>query len=77
MESTKRRAGRPRRHRDHTPRVYVGAAMPETTADAFDAICEARGKSRAAVVRELVEKTIAENPELLAGHTPGQEPLIA
>ena len=76
MQSTKRRAGRPR-HRDRTPRIYVGAAMPEATADAFDAICLAQGKSRAAVVRELVEQTIAANPELAAGQSSDQEPLIA
>lgn len=76
METTNRRPGRPR-HRDRTPRVYVGAAMPEEKADAFDAICQAQGKSRAAVVRELVEQTIAANPQLVAGQSPGQEPLIA
>lgn len=76
MQTTNRRPGRPR-HRDRTPRVYVGAAMPEEAADAFDAICQAQGKSRAAVVRELVEQTIAANPQLVAGQSPGQEPLIA
>lgn len=39
--------------------------VTDQVADAFDAICAARGKSRAAVVQEFVEATIADNPDLV------------
>ena len=75
MRTPPQRAGRPR-NRNREPKVYVGGYVTDQVADAFDAICAARGKSRAAVVQEFVEATIADNPDLVVDDNV-QEALIA
>lgn len=56
--------------------MYVGGYVTDEVADAFDAICLAQGKTRAAVVQDFVQSTIAANPDLIVD-AEVQEALIA
>lgn len=75
MGTPQQRPGRPR-NRNRKPKVYVGGYVTDEVADAFDAICMAQGRTRAAVVQEFVETTIAANPDLIVDQEV-QEALIA
>lgn len=75
MRAPQPRRGRPR-SRNREPRVYVGGYVSNETADQFDAICDTRGMSRAAVIQEFVEREVERNQALLVDDDV-QEALIA